>query len=59
MLLAPADGRRARASRSELFDELRSQGFVRMRIDGKVHEIDQLPKLDQNRKHTIEWSSTA
>jgi excinuclease ABC subunit A len=27
---------------------------VRLRIDGQVHEIDQLPKLDRNRKHTIE-----
>ena len=35
-------------------DELRAQGFVRVRIDGEVHEIDQLPKLDRNRKHTIE-----
>ncbi|HXS51021.1 MAG TPA: excinuclease ABC subunit UvrA [Usitatibacter sp.] len=38
----------------ELIDELRAQGFVRLRIDGEVHEIDQLPKLDRNRKHTIE-----
>jgi excinuclease ABC subunit A len=38
----------------ELFDELRAQGFVRLRIDGEVHEIDRLPKLDRNRKHTIE-----
>jgi excinuclease ABC subunit A len=39
---------------TELFDELRSQGFVRLRIDGEVHEIDRLPKLDRARKHTIE-----
>jgi len=38
----------------ELFDELRAQGFVRARIDGKVHEMDALPKLDKNKKHTIE-----
>jgi excinuclease ABC subunit A len=38
----------------ELFDELRAQGFVRLRIDGEVHEIDRLPKLDRNRKHTVE-----
>ncbi len=38
----------------ELFDELRAQGFVRVRVDGKVHEIDALPKLDKNKKHTIE-----
>jgi excinuclease ABC subunit A len=38
----------------DLIEELRAQGFVRLRIDGAVHEIDQLPKLDRNRKHTIE-----
>ncbi len=38
----------------DLFDELRAQGFVRTRIDGKVHEMDALPKLDKNKKHTIE-----
>jgi excinuclease ABC subunit A len=38
----------------DLIDELRAQGFVRLRIDGKVHEIDAVPKLDRNRKHTLE-----
>ncbi|HVK55167.1 MAG TPA: excinuclease ABC subunit UvrA, partial [Burkholderiales bacterium] len=38
----------------DLFDELRAQGFVRLRIDGKVYEIDAIPKLDKNKKHTIE-----
>ena len=38
----------------DLFDELRAQGFVRVRIDGNVHEMDALPKLDKNKKHTIE-----
>ncbi|MBL8509120.1 MAG: hypothetical protein JNM11_11645 [Chitinimonas sp.] len=38
----------------DLFDELRAQGFVRVRVDGEVHEIDAIPKLDKNKKHTIE-----
>jgi len=38
----------------DLFDELRAQGFVRLRINGKVYEIDNLPKLQKTRKHTIE-----
>src|SRR5688572_16913145 len=53
MIVAPlVVGRKG--EQAELFDELRAQGFVRLRIDGEVHEIDQLPKLDRNRKHTIE-----
>jgi excinuclease ABC subunit A len=53
MVLAPlVVGRKG--EQAELIDELRAQGFVRLRIDGEVHEIDRLPRLDRNRKHTIE-----
>src|SRR5258708_13952769 len=52
MVLAPLIVGR-KGEQAELFDELRAQGFVRLRIDGDVHEIDQLPKIDRNRKHTI------
>ena len=38
----------------ELFDELCAQGFVRLRIDGKIYEIDDLPKLQKTKKHTVE-----
>src|SRR5688500_13887917 len=43
-----------KGEQAEVIDELRAQGFVRLRIDGEVHEIDRLPKLERNRKHTIE-----
>ncbi len=38
----------------DLIDELRAQGFVRVRVDGKVYELDAIPKLEKNKKHTIE-----
>ncbi len=38
----------------DLFDELRAQGFTRLRINGKVFEIDALPALQKNKKHTVE-----
>ncbi|MBC7624636.1 MAG: excinuclease ABC subunit UvrA [Aeromicrobium sp.] len=53
MLLAPAVVAR-KGEHVELVDEFRSQGFVRMRVDAKVIEIDQFPKLDKQKKHTIE-----
>jgi excinuclease ABC subunit A len=53
MILAPIVANR-KGEQQELFAELRSQGFVRLRIDGKVHEIDALPKLAKNSKHTID-----
>ncbi|HEX5628176.1 MAG TPA: excinuclease ABC subunit UvrA [Usitatibacteraceae bacterium] len=53
MVLAPLVIAR-KGEQAELFEELRSQGFVRLRINGEVHEIDRLPKLERNRKHTVE-----
>ena len=53
MLLAPAVVNR-KGEQVELFDELRAQGFVRLRVDGKVFEIDAVPKLDKNKKHTVD-----
>jgi excinuclease ABC subunit A len=38
----------------DLMMELRAKGFVRVRVDGKVHEIDAVPKLAKNSKHTVE-----
>jgi len=38
----------------DLFDELRAQGFTRLRINGKVYEIDTLPALQKTKKHTVE-----
>ena len=53
MILAPIVAGR-KGEQHELFDELRAQGFVRVRIDGKTYEMDKLPKLDKNKKHTVE-----
>ena len=53
MILAPLIVGR-KGEQADLFEELRAQGFVRLRIDGKVHEIDALPKLKKNTKHTVE-----
>ena len=53
MVLAPLVTDR-KGEQADLFEELRSQGFVRLRINGRVHEIDQLPKLERKRKHTVE-----
>ncbi|MDH3438747.1 MAG: excinuclease ABC subunit UvrA [Betaproteobacteria bacterium] len=53
MILAPLIVGR-KGEQADLFEELRAQGFVRVRIDGDVHEIEQLPKLKKNLKHTVE-----
>ncbi len=53
MLLAPRIAER-KGEHAELLEELQAGGFVRARIDGKVIELDQAPKLDVKRKHTVE-----
>ncbi len=53
MILAPVVAGR-KGEQAELFAELRAQGFVRLRVDGKVHEIDELPKLSKNVKHSTD-----
>ena len=53
MILSPLVIER-KGEQLDLFDELRAQGFVRLRINGTVHEMDSLPALPKNKKHTVE-----
>ncbi|MDB6059988.1 MAG: excinuclease subunit [Verrucomicrobiaceae bacterium] len=53
MLLAPVI-RERKGEHLHIFEQLRSQGFVRARINGLVTELDDTPQLDKNKKHTIE-----
>jgi len=52
-ILAPVVSNR-KGEHVELLVELRAQGFVRVRVDGTVREIDAVPKLAKTTKHTIE-----
>ncbi len=38
----------------ELFKQLQTQGFSRVRVNGETHTLDDPPKLDKQKKHTIE-----
>ncbi len=53
MLLAPVVLDR-KGEHKELLDELKRQGFIRARIDGKTIELDEAPELEKNIKHRIE-----
>ncbi|GMQ76902.1 MAG: excinuclease ABC subunit UvrA [Gammaproteobacteria bacterium] len=53
MLLAPVvEGRKG--EHLQVFESLRSQGYVRARVDGEVVELDQVGELERRKKHTIE-----
>jgi excinuclease ABC subunit A len=53
MLLAPVV-RDRKGEHAQLFDELRAQGYVRVRVDGTVYPINEVPALELRRNHTIE-----
>src|SRR6201987_5733409 len=38
----------------ELFEELRNEGFTRVKVDGEQHLLEEAPALDKKFKHTIE-----
>ncbi len=38
----------------EVFEEARRDGYVRVRVDGQVLDLDSKIKLDKNKKHNIE-----
>lgn len=53
LLLAPlVQGRKGR--HEEVFASVRKQGFVRVRVDGELYEIDEVPALDKKRNHSID-----
>ena len=53
MLLAPIV-RERKGELVHVFNELKTSGFIRARVNGIVTELEYPPALDKNRKHTIE-----
>jgi len=53
MLLAPIISER-KGEHKDALEQLRSQGFIRARVDGRVVELDDMPDLNAKTKHTIE-----
>jgi excinuclease ABC subunit A len=53
MLLAPVVSAR-KGEYQALLDELKFQGFIRVRVDGRIFEIDEVPELEAKKKHDIE-----
>jgi excinuclease ABC subunit A len=39
---------------AEVFEQLRGQGFVRAMVDGKLVELEEKPRLDPRRRHSID-----
>ena len=53
LVLAPIV-RGQKGQHQELLRHVQREGFVRVRIDGEIHDLKALPELSKNKKHTIE-----
>ena len=53
ILLAPVVRARKGKHRA-VFDDAIKAGFVRVRVDGDIHSLDEVPDLDRNTAHTID-----
>ena len=52
-VLAPTITNR-KGEHREILDEAQKKGFLRVRIDGQIARIDEVPALDKKKKHSIE-----
>ncbi|MFC1915284.1 excinuclease ABC subunit UvrA [Chloroflexota bacterium] len=53
MILAPLI-RDRKGEYQSVFDDLRKAGYVRVRVDGQIHDLSEEFQLDKNKKHLIE-----
>ncbi|HDY9445057.1 TPA: excinuclease ABC subunit UvrA [Staphylococcus argenteus] len=52
-LLAPVISHR-KGSHKKLIEDIGKKGYVRLRIDGDIVDVNEVPALDKNKNHTIE-----
>ncbi|HBC7283106.1 TPA: excinuclease ABC subunit UvrA [Staphylococcus aureus] len=52
-LLAPVISHR-KGSHEKLIEDIGEKGYVRLRIDGEIVDVNEVPELDKNKNHTIE-----
>ncbi len=53
LILAPLIKDR-KGEHKQIFDQIRKAGYVRVRVDGEIHDVDEDIELDRYKNHTIE-----
>ena len=51
-LLAPVVSHR-KGSHEKLIDDISKKGYVRVRVDGEITDVNEVPELDKNKNHSI------
>ncbi len=52
-IIAPAV-RSKKGEHAKLLEQIRKDGYVRVRVDGEVYDINEVPPLNKQKKHTID-----
>ncbi|SHE65630.1 excinuclease ABC subunit UvrA [Desulforamulus putei] len=52
-LLAPVV-RGKKGEHVKIFEDIRRNGFVRVRVNGEIYDVTEVPRLDKKKKHTVE-----
>lgn len=52
-VLAPAI-RDKKGQHKRLLESISKEGYIRVRIDGEIYDVTEVPELEKNKKHTIE-----
>lgn len=42
-----------KGTQKKVFETIKREGFVRVQVDGETYDLDSVPELDKNKKHTI------
>ncbi|KRN05984.1 excinuclease ABC subunit A [Liquorilactobacillus sucicola DSM 21376 = JCM 15457] len=46
--------RQKKGQHKKIFEKIKREGFVRVRVDGEIHDIEEKFEMDKNKKHSIE-----
>lgn len=42
-----------KGTQKKVFQEIKREGFVRVQVDGETYDIEEVPELNKNQKHTV------
>lgn len=42
-----------KGTQKKVFAQIKREGFVRVQVDGETYDLDEVPALDKNKKHTV------
>lgn len=42
-----------KGAQKKVFEAIKREGFVRIQVDGETYDLDSVPELDKNKKHTV------